>query len=78
MQIALNTYADFLTAVRTIGGLEVVFYYDDSPSSFKVQAIFGGRTIINTFSTPLTSKPGTFDADFPDAVELPGNFGIGT
>jgi hypothetical protein len=76
MQITVNTYADFVTAVKAVSGVDVVFYWDDSPSSFKVQAIMRCGHISTAFSTGLTSKPGSFDTDFPDAVELPDNFGV--
>lgn len=76
MQISVNTYADFVTAVKAIAGVDVVFFWDDSPSSFKAQAIMRGGTISTAFSTGLTSKPGSFDTDFPDAVELPSNFAV--
>jgi hypothetical protein len=75
MQISINSYADFVTAVKAISGVDVVFYWDDSPTTFKASAIMGGRKI--SINTPaLTDKPGSFDTDFPDAVELPSNFNV--
>jgi hypothetical protein len=76
MQISTETYADFVTAVKAVAGVDVVLYYDNSPTTFTIYAICGGRKIrVNVPS--LTSKPGAFDTDFPDAIQMTSNFSMG-
>ena len=54
----------------------IVCYYDDAPSNFLIYAPFEDGNIGAIISGGYTSKPGTFDADFPDAIELIGS-GLG-
>lgn len=75
MKIDTNNYADFLTTVKSISALDVVFFYDNTPSAFRLYAIAGGRRIVCQ-AIGLTSEPGSFSTDFPDAIELTDDFGM--
>lgn len=73
MQFQTGDYADFVAAVRAISAIDAVFYYDNSPTTFTAYVIAGGRKI-SCLVSGLTSKPGSFDTDFPDAIELNSGF----
>ena len=76
MKINVDNYADFVTAVKTVAGIDAVFYYDNSPNTFRLYALMSGGELA-AHVTPLASKPGSFDADFPDAVALTADYAIG-
>lgn len=71
MRLRAVNYDDLVSVVKKIGGIEAVAYKELSPSNFRIWIFFAGG---NAFAQwPYSSqqpKPGAFDTDFPDAIEL--------
>ena len=76
MYISVSRYADLLLVTDKLRTKPIVFYSDrllsETPPAFYISVVVGELGI----NTTTSSKPATFDTDFPDAValEFPATF----
>lgn len=70
MQISVNNYGDFVTVVKKVGRIDAVFFWDGTgaSSNFRIYAAFGAGGCCAEIVQG--SEPGTFAADFPDAIAV--------
>jgi hypothetical protein len=81
MHIQTNVYADFLTLVAGLRGQGAMFWWENvGQTQFKAFAITNNGTTVVQFPGDTQAKPGSFDTDFPEAIQLqnvpnfPANF----